>query len=100
MCIRDRVRTASIEVVATSTLAAYVSYTDLGTYVLTGLDTQNSVVAFSGAILVGVMAGLVALALGLLTRALTPAPLRRRRRTRSKSAYFPQPGYGLWGSSV
>jgi osmoprotectant transport system permease protein len=94
------VRTASIEVVATSTLAAYVSYTDLGTYVLTGLDTQNSVVAFSGAILVAVMAGLVALALGLLTRALTPAPLRRRRRIRSKGQYFPQPGYGLWGSSV
>jgi osmoprotectant transport system permease protein len=94
------VRTASIEVVATSTLAAYVSYSDLGTYVISGLDTQNSVVAFSGAILVAVMAGLVALALGLLTRALTPAPLRRRRRIRSKGEYFPQPGYGLWGSSV
>ena len=37
------VRTASIEVVATSTLAAYVSYTDLGTYVITGLNTNNSV---------------------------------------------------------
>jgi osmoprotectant transport system permease protein len=94
------VRTASIEVVATSTLAAYVSYSDLGTYVISGLDTQNSVVAFSGAILVAVMAGLVALALGLLTRALTPAPLRRRRRIRRKGEYFPQPGYGLWGSSV
>ena len=51
------VRTASIEVVATSTLAAYVSYTDLGTYVITGLNTNNSVVAFSGALLVGAMAG-------------------------------------------
>jgi osmoprotectant transport system permease protein len=75
------VRTASIEVVATSTLAAYVSYSDLGTYVITGLNTNNSVIAFSGAILVAVMAGLVAAALGLLTRALTPVPMRQRRRT-------------------
>jgi osmoprotectant transport system permease protein len=74
------VRTASIEVVATSTLAAYVSYSDLGTYVITGLNTNNSVIAFSGAILVAVMAGLVAAALGLLTRALTPLPMRQRRR--------------------
>ncbi len=71
------VRTAAIEVVATSTLAAYVSFTDLGTYVITGLNTNNSVVAFSGAVLVAVMAGLVAVGLSLLTRALTPLPLRR-----------------------
>jgi osmoprotectant transport system permease protein len=72
------IRTASIEVVATSTLAAYVSYADLGTLVISGLDTQNSVVAFSGALLVAVMAGLVTLILSLLTRALTPLPLRHR----------------------
>jgi osmoprotectant transport system permease protein len=71
------VRTAAIEVVATSTLAAYVSFTDLGTYVITGLNTNNSVLSFSGALLVAVMAGLVAGALGLLTRALTPLPMRR-----------------------
>jgi osmoprotectant transport system permease protein len=70
------VRTASIEVVATSTLAAYVSYTDLGTYVITGLNTNDSVVAFSGALLVAVMAGLVAAGLTLLGRLFTPRPLR------------------------
>ena len=32
------VRVAAIEVVATSTLAAYVSFSDLGTYVIAGLD--------------------------------------------------------------
>jgi osmoprotectant transport system permease protein len=74
------VRTASIEVVATSTLAAYVSYSDLGTLVISGLDTNDAVVAFSGALLVAAMAGLVTLALTLLTRALTPLPLRRSRR--------------------
>jgi osmoprotectant transport system permease protein len=74
------VRTASIEVVATSTLAAYVSYSDLGTLVISGLDTNDAVVAFSGALLVAAMAGLVTLALSLLTRALTALPLRRRLR--------------------
>jgi osmoprotectant transport system permease protein len=84
------VRTAAIEVVATSTLAAYVSFTDLGTYVISGLNTNNTVVAFSGAILVAVMAGMVAGVLGLLTRALTPLPLRRRRRSRLVST---RPGF-------
>jgi osmoprotectant transport system permease protein len=74
------VRTAAIEVVATSTLAAYVSYTDLGTPIISGLNTNNTVEAFAGAILVAVLAAVVALALGLVQRALTPLPLRRRLR--------------------
>jgi osmoprotectant transport system permease protein len=76
------VRTAAIEVVATSTLAAYVSYSDLGTYVISGLNTQNTVLSVAGALLVGVMAGVVALGLGLVTRAVTPVPLRSRLRFR------------------
>ncbi len=73
------VRTAAIEVVATSTLAAYVSYSDLGTYVISGLDTQNTVVAVAGALLVAAMAALVAVGLGLPLRLVTPAALRRDR---------------------
>jgi osmoprotectant transport system permease protein len=73
------IRTASIEVIATSTLAAYVSYSDLGTYVIAGLNSQDDVEAFSGAILVVVLAALVAVGLGLLRRAVTPEPLRRQR---------------------
>jgi osmoprotectant transport system permease protein len=80
------VRTACIEVVATSTLAAYVSYTDLGTFVISGLNTNDSVVAFSGALLVAAMAGAVALLLGLLTKALTPVPLRHHARWRPATA--------------
>jgi osmoprotectant transport system permease protein len=76
------VRTASIEVVATSTLAAYVSYTDLGTYVISGLNTNDTVEAFCGAVLVTVLAALVAFGLGALQRALTPEPMRRRVRSR------------------
>ncbi len=78
------VRTAAIEVVATSTLAAYVSYSDLGTYVISGLNTQNTVLSVAGAILVGVMAALVAGVLGLVTRAITPRPLRHRVRIRAQ----------------
>lgn len=85
------VRTASIEVVATSTLAAYVSYTDLGTLVISGLNTNDAVVAFSGALLVAAMAGLVTLGLSLLTRAFTPLPLRRRLRQRSVGSGLPLP---------
>src|ERR1700691_1661125 len=74
------IRTASIEVVATSTLAAYVSYSDLGTPVISGLNTNNTVEAFAGALLVALLAALVALGLGVLQRALTPRPLRPRAR--------------------
>src|SRR5580692_3007151 len=72
------IRTASIEVVATSTLAAYVSYSDLGTPVISGLNTNNTVEAFAGALLVALLAALVALGLGILQRVLTPVPLRRQ----------------------
>jgi osmoprotectant transport system permease protein len=76
------IRTASIEVIATSTLAAYVSYADLGTYIITGLNTGDSVESFSGALLVAVMAALMAGALTLAGRVLTPHPLRQRGRSR------------------
>jgi osmoprotectant transport system permease protein len=73
------IRTASIEVIATSTLAAYVSYSDLGTYVIAGLNSQDDVEAFSGAILVVVLAAVVAIGLSLVRRVLTPEPLRPTR---------------------
>jgi osmoprotectant transport system permease protein len=76
------VRTAAIEVVATSTLAAYVSYSDLGTFVIAGLNSQDNVEAFGGAILVAVLAALVAIGLGLVQRWLTPLPMRQQSRNR------------------
>jgi osmoprotectant transport system permease protein len=72
------VRVAAVEVVATSTLAAYVSYSDLGTILLRGLGANSSVTAFCGALLVAVTAGVVAVAFGALQRLCTPAPLRAR----------------------
>jgi len=72
------VRVAAIEVVATSTLAAYVSYADLGTYVISGLDTNDTVEAFCGAVLVAATAALVAVVFGRIQRLVTPVPLRGR----------------------
>jgi osmoprotectant transport system permease protein len=71
------VRTASIEVVATSTLAAYVSFSDLGTPIIAGLNTNDTVEAFAGALVVAVLAAVVAFGLGAVQKALTPTPLRR-----------------------
>lgn len=85
------VRTAAIEVVATSTLAAYVSYSDLGTYVIAGLDTNDTVEAFCGAVLVAIMAALVALVFGSLLRLVTPEPLRRARSRGTLLAGVPSP---------
>src|SRR5580692_3730553 len=67
------VRTAAVEVVATATLAAYVSFSDLGTYVVAGLNTQDNVEAFCAAVLVAVLALGTALILPGAQRAVTPA---------------------------
>ena len=84
------IRTASIEVVATSTLAAYVSYSDLGTPLLAGLSSNNSVEAFCASLLVILLAALFAVGLGVLQRAVTPAGLRHHRRGGNMLA--PAPG--------
>lgn len=79
------VRVAAIEVVATSTLAAYVSYADLGTYVIAGLDTNDTVEAFCGGLLVALTAALVAVVFGRLQRLVTPEPLRVRARSLARA---------------
>jgi osmoprotectant transport system permease protein len=86
------IRTAAVEVVATSTLAAYVSYQDLGTPVLAGLSSNNTVEAFCGSLLVGVLAALVAVVLGLVQRAGTPAALRK---TGRRGSLLPAPPVDL-----
>jgi osmoprotectant transport system permease protein len=71
------VRTAAVEVVATATLAAYVSFNDLGSIIFAGLNTQNHVQTFAGGLLVAVLALLTDTVLAVLQRAVTPAGLRR-----------------------
>jgi osmoprotectant transport system permease protein len=74
------VRTASVEVVATATLAAYVGVADLGFYIFAGLDTRNNAETFSGAFMVAVIALLVDLVLAGVARVVTPAGTRRTTR--------------------
>jgi osmoprotectant transport system permease protein len=74
------IRTAAIEVVATSTLAALTFYQDLGTPVIAGLNSQNPTEAVEGSLLVALMAAMVALALGGVLRLVTPPGARKGRR--------------------
>jgi osmoprotectant transport system permease protein len=76
------IRTATIEVIATSTLAAYVSFSDLGTPVIAGLNTNDTTEAFAGAILVGLLATVAAVGLGIVQRLLTPRHQRTQKRAR------------------
>jgi osmoprotectant transport system permease protein len=74
--IMTGIRIAAVEVVATSTLAAETFYSDLGTPVIAGLNSNQPVEATAGALLVAVMAGMVAVLMGLVLRVVTPAHLR------------------------
>jgi osmoprotectant transport system permease protein len=71
------IRTAAVEVVATGTLAAYISYNDLGGFIISGFDTNNTVETFSGAIVVAVLAMATDLLLAAVYRFATPTALRR-----------------------
>jgi osmoprotectant transport system permease protein len=77
------IRTSAIEVVATSTLAAEVFYSDLGTPIIAGLNSNDTVEAFCGALLVALMAALVALGLGVLLKLSTPPGTKVGRRAGS-----------------
>jgi osmoprotectant transport system permease protein len=71
------IRTAAVEVVATATLAAYVSFNDLGSIIFAGLNTQNHVQTFAGGLLVAALALVTDLVLAAAQRAVTPVGLRR-----------------------
>ncbi|MGA2036629.1 MAG: ABC transporter permease subunit [Acidimicrobiales bacterium] len=71
------VRTAAVEVIATATLAAYVGFSDLGSYIFAGLATQNAVETFSGALLVAALALVTDLVLAAAGRTVTPAGVRQ-----------------------
>jgi osmoprotectant transport system permease protein len=73
------IRTAGVQVVATATLAAVVGWGGLGTFITTGLATQDYVELFAGALLVATLALLTEVGLATLQRALTPRGLRKAR---------------------
>jgi osmoprotectant transport system permease protein len=73
------IRTAGVQVVATATLAAVVGWGGLGTFITTGLATQDYVELFAGAVLVAALALLTEVGLASLQRVLTPRGLRKVR---------------------
>jgi len=70
-------RTAAVEVVATSTLAAYVTYNDLGIFIFAGLNTNDTVESFSGAVLVAALAGCTDVVFMILYRLVAPGGRHR-----------------------
>jgi osmoprotectant transport system permease protein len=73
-------RTATIQVVATATIAAYISLGGFGRYILDGLATNNYGLVAAGAACVVVLALVVQFAFTGLGRLIVPAGLRQRTR--------------------
>jgi osmoprotectant transport system permease protein len=74
------IRTASVQVVATATIAAFVGVGGLGRYIIDGRvlpdPAARDVQIFAGAILVALLSLATELVLGLAQRWLTPRGLR------------------------
>jgi osmoprotectant transport system permease protein len=85
------VRTAGVQVVATATLAAVVSWGGLGRYIVDGLNNLDYAEVFAGALMVAVLAGIAEIVLAGLEYVLTPVGLRRvsRRSTGQRQAEAP-----------
>jgi osmoprotectant transport system permease protein len=85
------VRTATVAVVATATLAAYVDAGGLGRYIIDGFAVQDDVRVFVGGILVALLAvgldlALAALERGVVSRGLRPRGGRAARRQPTPAA--------------
>lgn len=74
------VRTATVAVVATATLAAYVDSGGFGRYIVDGFAVNDNVKVFAGGLLVALLAIALELLLALAQRWLTSPGLRRERR--------------------
>ncbi|HJV09061.1 MAG TPA: ABC transporter permease [Acidimicrobiales bacterium] len=70
------VRTAAVQVVATATLAAVTAWGGLGRFIVDGFGQQDNAQIVAGALLVGLMALITELGLGLLQRAVVSQGLR------------------------
>ena len=70
------VRTATVAVIATATLAAYVDAGGLGRYIVDGFRLQDDVKVFAGGLLVALLALTVELVLAGVQRGLTSPGIR------------------------
>jgi osmoprotectant transport system permease protein len=80
------VRAATLQVIATATLAAYISDTGLGRYLFAGLKSRDFPQMLGGALLVAALALAVELAFALAQRALVAAAPRNAVRPNRKEA--------------
>jgi osmoprotectant transport system permease protein len=71
------VRIATIQVVSTATIAAYLGFGGLGRYVFDGLAQRDLAQALAGSVLLAVLAIVLDQALRAIQRPLTPRGLRR-----------------------
>jgi len=71
------IRTASVQVVATATLAAYVGGGGLGRFIADGFGRGDLAMAAGGGVLVALLALLVEVSLGAVQRRVEPGPRRR-----------------------
>ena len=74
-------RNATVQVIATATLAAYVGGGGLGTFINEGYGLQDYPQVLGGAVWVAGLALATELTLALMQRAVTPKPMRVTRRT-------------------
>jgi osmoprotectant transport system permease protein len=70
-------RTATVQVVATATLAAYVGGGGLGRFIADGFGRADPAMTAAGGVLVAALALVVEVALAFLQRRLTPGPARQ-----------------------
>jgi len=85
------IRTATLQVIATATLAALIGGGGLGRLIVDGFAQGNRAMTIAGAVLVSALAVGVDLALALVERAVTPRTSSAQRRRRlGEWAFFPR----------
>ncbi|MEZ5185121.1 MAG: ABC transporter permease [Candidatus Nanopelagicales bacterium] len=83
------IRTATVQVVATASLAALVGSGGLGRYVVDGFALQDNTLILAGAILTALLAVVAELLLALAQRSVTPKGLRERTRAEIEMQEIP-----------
>ena len=84
------IRTATVQVVATASLAALVGSGGLGRYVVDGFALQDNTLIVAGAILTALLAIVAELLLAVAQRAVTPKGLRRQSSAEIRMEEIPQ----------
>jgi osmoprotectant transport system permease protein len=86
------IRTAMVGIIATATLASFTGVDTLATPIFIGLNTNDNVAVFGGAVLVALLAVIVDLALALVQRQVVSPGLRPRgSRSRAGIVMLPPP---------